>query len=197
MVPEEPVTASVVSYTIDTDDIIVEVSSSWQEFAKENFAVGLTEREVVGQSLWEFIRDHSTQSLYKVLLRAVRSKKQPISFPFRCDSPRVRRYMVMNVTPHASGHVSFTNELVETRSRNPEIFFQNQLGANKLYYVMCSVCNKVRPYEEDDEWLEVEEAFAAMALEDEPVQVVYEVCKTCSNAMHSSLQEYEQTSHNL
>lgn len=196
MVPEEPVTASVVSYTIDADDVIVEVSSSWQEFAKENYAVGLTEREVVGQSLWEFIKDDSTRSLYKVLLRAVRNKGQAISFPFRCDSPRMRRYMVMNVTPHASGQVSFTNELVETRSRNPEIFFQNTLGANKLYYVMCSVCNKVRPYEED-EWLEVEEAFESLAHLDDPVQVVYEVCETCSNAMHSSLQEYEQITHNL
>jgi len=173
MTAEESVTTSIVSYTIDADDVIVEVSSSWQEFARENFAVGLTEREVVGQPLWEFIRDDSTQSMYKVLLNTVRSKGHPISFPFRCDSPRIRRYMVMNVTPHASGHVSFTNELVETQSRNPEIYFQNKAESNKQYYVMCSMCNKVRPYEEN-EWLEVEEAFASMAHLDDPVQVVYE-----------------------
>lgn len=190
---DEKVKTSVVSYTIDADDIIVQVSPTWQNFAQENYAVGLTEREVVGHSLWEFIKDESTRSLYRVLLRAVRAKKHPISFPFRCDSPRVRRYMVMNITPHPDNSLSFTNELVETRSRNPEIFFQSKLGSNKLYYVMCSVCNKVRPYE-DLEWMEVEEAFSSMAHVDEPVHVVYEVCESCSTFMQSSLQSYVQDS---
>lgn len=193
----EPEKSSVVSYTIDEDDIIVEVSSSWQLFAKENFAVGLTEREVLGRPLWDFIKDESTRSLYKALLRAVRAKGQPISFPFRCDSPRIRRYMVMNVTPHDDGHISFTNELVETRSRNPEIYFQNMLGSNKLYYVMCSVCNKVRAFEEKGNWQEVEDAFTALAHMDDPVQVVYELCESCSSFMNSSLQKYKQPGHQL
>lgn len=188
---------SVVSYTIDAEDIIVEVSSSWQQFARENFAVGLSDREVLGRPLWDYIQDESTRSLYKALLQAVRAKGRPISLPFRCDSPRIRRYMVMNVTPHADGRISFTNELVETKTRNPEIYFQTKLGANKLYYVMCSVCNQVRPLEEEGNWQEVEDAFAFLAHVDEPVQVVYELCDKCSSFMNNSLQQYEQPGQRL
>jgi len=197
MTAQDSVKTSTVSYTLDPDDVIVEVSSSWQSFAKENFAVGLTDREVVGRPLWDFIKDDSTRSLYKALLKAVRAKGQPISFPFRCDSPRIRRYMVMNVLPQQDGRVVFANELVETRSRSPEVYFQNKVGANKNYYVMCSVCNKVRPYEDDGEWQEVEDAFAAMAHMEEPVQLVYEVCEPCSASVQTSLEQYDQLGQSL
>lgn len=178
--------STIVSYTIDASDIITEVSPSWDGFARENFAVRLGRSDVVGRPLWDFIHDESTMRLYQVLLKTVREKKKKLTIPYRCDSPRVRRYMVMEVTPNDDGSVSFVNELQEIRSRSPEVYFQHKLGASNTYYVMCSMCNKVRPWESET-WNEVEDAFAALAQVDGPVEVVYEVCDPCSHTVDCAL----------
>lgn len=165
------------------------LSDNWDAFARQNCAVGLAPGEVLGRSLWDYIKDETTRRLYQVLLRAVRSKGLSLSFPYRCDSPRMRRYMMMHLTPRADGSVTFVNELVETRARSPEVYFRSVLAPNTQYFVMCSVCNRVRFYETDN-WQEVEEAFTTLAQVDDPLEVVYEVCESCSGSLRQTLQQY-------
>src|SRR5450631_2450126 len=88
-----------VSYQIDGHDDIISVNSAWKAFARSNGAPHLAE-QVVGRSLWEFVSDGTTRQVYRDLLVRVRGGRT-VTFSYRCDSPSLRRYMRMTMTPGA------------------------------------------------------------------------------------------------
>ena len=92
----QPKCPQVIEYRIDHHDRILQVSDSWRRFAVENNAP-VKVLEAVGDSLWDHIYDSGTQDLYSLLLDSVRLSQQPLSFPYRCDSPSVKRFMAMTM----------------------------------------------------------------------------------------------------
>lgn len=135
--------------------------------------------QVVGRSLWAFICDDATEALYKGLLQNIRKEKKPISFHYRCDSPRIMRFMFMEIVPlEHSGEVEFRNTLVRTEERNPLHFFKRMYYGAGPMLLMCSVCNCVR---QGGEWKEVAAAFEDGLLDglERPFRVAYGVCPEC------------------
>ena len=86
------------TYRVDGNDVITYVSEAWVEFARQNGAATLDEASVVGRSIWDLIAHAPTRELYKLVFRKVRVGKTVV-LPFRCDAPRLRRYMQLSLTP--------------------------------------------------------------------------------------------------
>ena len=94
-----------VIYTIDINNKFSSTSSGWADFAELNDGMFLI--DVVGKSLWDFIRDPGSELLYKALLQEVRySDHNSLSFPFRCDGPTEKRWMRMIIELGDLGDVS-------------------------------------------------------------------------------------------
>jgi hypothetical protein len=106
-----------VSYQIDSHDDVRSVSDSWTVFAVSNGASHLA-AHVVGHSLWEFVSDVTTRQVYLDLLARVRGGRT-VTFSYRCDSPSLRRFMRMTMTPRAQNWVGFDSLTLRTESRVP------------------------------------------------------------------------------
>lgn len=169
-----------VQYVIDAEDKLVDLGATWDDFALANDGGDVVTSKVAGRSLWEFIFDKSTALLYKSLLERVRSTGNPARFGFRCDSPNLRRHLVMTLSPLQDGCVEFRNNIVKLEPREAKAYFHAALAGARAYFYMCSICNKVRPRETKD-WCEVEDAFQDhISTCEKPVQVLYKVCRHCA-----------------
>ena len=66
-------------------------------------------RAVLGRNIDDFISDKTTRDLYQQIFTKVRETQKPVSFDYRCDSPKVMRFITMTVTPGREGRVLCTN----------------------------------------------------------------------------------------
>ena len=98
--------SEILLYWIDGTDHIVAVNEAWNDFAIENGAPDLTREHVLGRSLWDYIADLPTKTLYQALIERARQSR-PMDFAYRCDSPTQRRLMHMTITGEADGRIRF------------------------------------------------------------------------------------------
>lgn len=100
------------NYAIDHEDRLVHVDKAWIRFAEENDAgSSLGPDSVIGQSLWNFVRVATLQSIYRQLIEAVCSSRHQLEFDFRCDSPEMRRYMHVTMIPRGENVVQFCSQM--------------------------------------------------------------------------------------
>ena len=98
-----------VCYEIDDEDVICSLNPAWLNFAAANGVSGLDPEHVLGQQLWDYIKGEDTADLYRLLLNHVRASRKAVSFPYRCDSPELRRFMRMSIHPISKDRVEFPN----------------------------------------------------------------------------------------
>jgi hypothetical protein len=79
-----------IRYRIDAGDRISGVSDSWSPFALANDGIELA-RPLVGRAIWDFISGVTTRAVYLELFARVRHGRA-VTFPYRCDSPALRRF---------------------------------------------------------------------------------------------------------
>ena len=149
----------VVSYQIESHDHITCVSDSWTVFAMSNDAPSLTEH-VVGHSLWEFVSDGTTRQVYRGLLVRVRDGRT-VTFSYRCDSPSLRRFMRMTMTPRAHDGVGFDSLTLRTEPRVAPMFMVHAAEQSDALVRVCSWCKRLAVA---NEWVEVEVAVERLGL---------------------------------
>lgn len=149
------------SYRIDQDDLITVVSDGWQEFAYANGAPELS-RSALGRPLWDFIAGRQTREVYQIIIDRVRSGVGPLAVPFRCDSPDVRRFMRLDLSPTEGGGVEFVAETLREERRDPVTLFDVDAERGGEMVTVCSWCKQVKV--ESDSWLEVEAAVERLDL---------------------------------
>ena len=130
------------SYLIDAQDRLDWVSPSWLAFARENGAAELTAELVLGQSLWSYIADECTHKLYQALLGQIRNDESQVVVPFRCDSPRLRRYMRLTIVYWGQGRVRFDGTLVRAEARDYLGVLDMQTARSTHCLTMCSICQR-------------------------------------------------------
>lgn len=101
----------VLRYRLDADDRIADVDEAWLRFARENGAPQLTRGGVVGRPLRRFVEGAGLWHLWELLFSVVRESGEPITLPFRCDSPTLRRFMQMTVAPAGEGGLELSVRL--------------------------------------------------------------------------------------
>ena len=169
-------------YGVDVNDDLAWVDSSWLGFANENGASDLTKTPIQGKCLWDFIADESTRNLYREIHRRVRSTGRAIVLPLRCDSPNLKRYMQLTISPGFSGALDYRCILhrVELQPRLTILEYSTKRSSDML--TMCSCCKKVCV--EPMGWVHVEAVAAKLHLFDSDTvpQLQYLVCPECVSA---------------
>ncbi len=166
-------------YVIDANDVITEVNEAWKRFADENDGAGLGDA-VVGSWLWQHFAGVEVKHLYRVLLERVRERKKPVTVPFRCDAPELRRNMMLEVTPLEGDGIRFTSWIEEAEARPRIRLLQaGRPESPDRFLRMCAWCKRVGSGSED--WQDLEEALseqAVLTLDPLP-KITHGVCPDC------------------
>ncbi|MDJ0867560.1 MAG: hypothetical protein QNK03_15740 [Myxococcota bacterium] len=173
-----PATVST-AYRIDGEGALVWVSPEWTRFARANGAPELSEPDILGRSLWDFIEGGETRLLYEMLFdRAVRESAR-LRLPFRCDSPELRRFMQLDILPQGDGSLELRGLLLREQPRPRVALFDPTLLRSSDTLRVCSFCKRIPV--EGLGWLDVEEAVARLDLlaDARPPRLSHGVCPAC------------------
>lgn len=179
---ESPSTARIFTYHVDANNRLESVDSEWLLFARENEASHLTAEAVVGQPLFQFVAGEETRLLYQEIIDRVRRTQRTAVIPFRCDSPSVRRFMTLVISPRTNGHLQFTAQLIREEEREPVPLFDPSISRAEEFIVVCSWCRRV---EASGCWLEVELAVRRLELFDKTRQprISHGICAECAKSL--------------
>ncbi len=175
----EPETPERYMYVIDALDRITSVNPEWLRFAETNEAPELTEANVVGKPIWDFVTGADTRAFYETLYRNLRYRRSEITIPFRCDSPTVVRQMTLTLRPLDAGAIECEGRLDHAQTREPITILFRWVARSDESIPICSLCRRLSV---QGEWVEVREAIVRRRLfSHTPVPRLEEtVCPTCN-----------------
>lgn len=174
-------------YHLDSHDHITFVGENWLRFALDNEAGSLTPAVVLGQPVQKFIADLETKEVYRMVFSRVRQTGAALTFPFRCDSPTVRRFMNMEITPLDEGGLQFRTQLVRVEPRVEVPWLRQFTTWMDEMVVMCSWCKRVQLTV--GVWVEIEEAIKSLDLflADKFPQISHGICRDCRLGLEREL----------
>lgn len=173
---------AVLRYRVDAEDVIVDLGEGFERFAAENGASGLAGR-VMGTAIWSQLQGEEVIHLYRDLLRACRGSGRAVEFPFRCDSPTLRRYMRMRMVAAPDGSVTFESALLREVPRDAVELPPSGGGPQDAMLVVCAWCRQVEV--EAGAWVELEEALRRLGLfgRETPWRISHGICPSCYRAV--------------
>jgi hypothetical protein len=164
-------------YRIDAADYIRYVNPAWVQFAGDNHGKHLID-QVLGTPLWRHIGGPEVRGIYRVFLQCLRQGQPTIQFPFRCDSPTMRRTMEMELTALPNDGIEFRCRLVREKPRSTVRLLDPASSRSDKRVVLCAWCKRVH---DRGEWLELEEAVQTWSLFDGPHSPYMDndICPNC------------------
>lgn len=166
-------------YEIDKADMLTRIDDEWDGFAEENQAPKLNRASVIGSSLWTYVVGEESRQLYQLVFRQVRRLQEPASIPFRCDSPRKRRFLRLQIDPLPDSGLRLTSLTERIESRPPVNLLDPKHARSDDILTICGWCKKVLL--PDQNWVEAEEAINSLRLFDEILpQMSHGICPDCS-----------------
>jgi len=179
-------------YAVDGGDQLIFLGDQWLEFAFENGAPELTPEAILGRPIWQFISDAETRSLYSVMFAQVRATSQCITVPFRCDSPRRRRFLEMRLSPGGGGVIRLATRQLGQEEREREVALVAGLPGRGELVTSCSWCKRVKL--SDDTWVDVEAAAGRLGLFTRAplLQLTHGICPSCYRELHRQLEEEQR-----
>ncbi len=172
---------------VDADSRIFHVNEAWLAFGRENDLP--MERGLLGRRLFEFISDTTTQQLYRTLLAHVSKFGRTVTFPFRCDSPALRRFMEMQMSPLAGKGIEFRSRIVKAEVRpRVELLAPAAPRSEELIHC-CGWCKRVSI----PEWVEIEEGLQRMKWLEEPrlPDITHGICPPCEARMMAEIASFK------
>ena len=169
------------TYSLDHRDRIVRVSEAWTRFALENDAPELAAEQVLQRPLWDFLEDLPTRQIYTDLIARVREGRT-VRFSLRCDSPTVRRYLQMTVTPADSSRVEFESVVVGVEPRPIQRIWDRRAIRTGAHLRACAWCKRI---DVGGKWREIEDALEPLRIfEMERLpDITHGICDACQRAM--------------
>ena len=176
-------------YHLDSENYIISLSSGWVEFALENAGINLSPDAILGRSIWDFITEGQIRHLYKVLFEKVKTQNKVLVIDFRCDSPNLRRYMKLSISPLQASQLLLESWLVREEKRDPIRLLNPGTSALSTFLRMCSWCKRVEL--DKGSWVEVEVAVEKMELfyTDSLPQVTHGICTECEERILKQLEK--------
>ncbi|MDA1184883.1 MAG: hypothetical protein O2930_09595 [Acidobacteria bacterium] len=109
-----------------------------------------------------------------------------IVFPFRCDSPTLRRFLDFKIEPRYPSGLRVETTLARTEARASVALLEQRPRHGGDLLRMCGWCKSV---DVEGRWCEVEDALAAMRLFERDLlpDVTHGICPPCSDRMHQLL----------
>lgn len=166
-------------YVIDAHDRILALNDAYLSDASAGHPAGdqrdAVRRALIGQVLWDVIP--GVAEWYLPLVRRAREDGRALCFPFRCDTPELRRLMRMRITPDATGIVAFESAIVRVQPRERVELMTASGESGPAAVTMCSWCKRV---DAAGAWVEVEEAMEQIGAEDDRLPLVsHGICPRC------------------
>ncbi len=177
----------VVEYSIDANDVVIDVGQSWADFARDNDAPELVVLPS-DRTLWAYFDSDEVKELWRLLVERVRAMQQGAEVPFRCDAPDARRWFDMSITPESDGRVHFRCVLVFEEARPSvsllDIHLERDVGLAPV--PLCGWCGRAQ---HGSRWLDIEELVrAARLLERSSMPPIsHGTCPSCREEMSAEL----------
>lgn len=172
--PEETVELSV-----DQDNLIVRVNRAWNRFACDNDGAHLANDAVLGLNLLDFISGKASKNFTLALLELARRREREICFDYRCDSPRLRRFMRAHLSSDSEGAVHFFHRHLYSEIFPHRVVFQTAAQRARDTTIRCSLCNHVR----HDGFWKLPEFVSQQVFKSQPVPVIYGICPGCADIL--------------
>lgn len=106
MLVGQPASTATCSYELDPDLSLTVVDEGWTQFALENGAPELVPPAPLGRSVLDAISDPTTKLLYREMFTHAATVNRPVSFGIRCDSPEMRRQLLLTITARPAASAS-------------------------------------------------------------------------------------------
>ncbi len=129
-----------IQYSINNNDIITEVNTDFIEFGKENAQGKFVPETWIGVDLFTSMVDFHSRFLHQLMLQRVRVRRKTLRYRYRCDSPNIARFMIMNIIPEGRNAVKYEN-IVEDVVLMPNVFQFQFLSGSEVK--RCSFCNSM------------------------------------------------------
>lgn len=169
----------VFKYQIDENNKIIYVSDNWEKFAKENNAdENILPSNVIGKSIFDFISDRESKTIYEMIINSIRLKKTDVKIPINCDSPNLRRFIEITIKGLPNNHIEFASEIQHIVEREScEILDENTERCEEAIRI-CSFCKKI-PIE--NEWLDAECAVSVLKVfrNSKMPMLTHSICPKC------------------
>jgi hypothetical protein len=169
-------------HRIDAEDRICLVNDAWLAFANEN-GWRIDAAAVLGSDLMAHLCDPQTRHIYRLLIDRARDTAHSSRFHYRCDSPGLRRFMAMQVSPGDRGQVTFRSRVLRLERRDPiRVLDVNVDQRSNDTLQICSWCNSVCAA---SAWLRVEEAVQSLGIFSDGLvpRLSHGICPACSERM--------------
>lgn len=173
------------SYWLDNQDRIIDVSNSWDVFAKENNGETVISDNIIGKYLKSFIKSDETRMFTELLLNKARLLNTTVERQYRCDSPDVKRYMKMLIIPEGHNVLRVNHYVLKIEPHSIKLSFMYAKDPKDKFMKRCSICNKVhfeRKWHEGDSCL-----VSKFIRENKCVYVIYTVCEICKSDIGSAV----------
>lgn len=170
--------ADCVIYVLDGEDRIIELGGQWDDFAQANDGEGLCGQAVIGTRFWDHISGDALRDLLGRVFQRARKLDEPITVPARCDSPGTVRHLSIRVFARNPNCLEITSCVTSEMPRS-----QWRPGdRSRAMLQMCSWCNRVRV---ENQWLEIENAFAHFDLANAEVlpKSSHGICPDCKHLL--------------
>lgn len=175
------------AYELDAELRVRAVDPAWSEFAQANQAPELAVSPgPLGQPIFHYIQDATTVHLYQQLFERVLRTGHPVVFPFRCDSPELRRFLEMEIRPGPSSGLQLHTRVLRLEPRVPGTLLDRAVRRGGSPLRMCSWCKAV---DVGGRWCEVEQAVVVLRLFERelPPPITHGVCPPCQRRMEALL----------
>lgn len=179
--------ADLYSFDVDEFNCISTVVSSSQEAAKSCTDVAGFQPQSSGFVFTNVFADDDTRALFVRILDFVRSNRETVSFPFRCDGVSHSNHYITTVHPVQRKHVRFSNRLLDSDERplRTRWLTQPENADNTADYIVCSLCNRLN---EQSEWVEFQEMIDRCLWDSEKLMYCgYTVCTACERGVEQRL----------
>jgi len=179
--------STVVEYSIDANDVVIDVGESWADFARDNDAPELMALPS-DRTLWTYFDSDDVKELWQLLVERVRAMQQGADVPLRCDAPNARRWFDMSITPESDGRVHFRCVLVFEDAR-PSVSLLDAHAARDVDLAPVPVCGWCGRAQHGSRWLDIEELVrAARLLERSSMPPIsHGICTSCREEMSAEL----------
>ena len=169
-------------FSVDQDDLIVRVNAAWDHFALANDGVHLANNAALGLNLLDSVSGKASKSFMLALLELARRRDREVCFDYRCDSPRLRRFMRARLRSDSSGAVHFSHEHLCGENFPLPVTFKTAAQRARDTAIRCSLCNHVR---HDGLW-KLPEFVSQQAFDGRTVSVIYGICPSCLDLLEEA-----------
>jgi hypothetical protein len=150
----------------------------------EPFAAPFVSNSIVGCNLFTFIDGAEVRHFYRALARRVLSTGVAVTFPYRCDGPKMRREMTMSLSRDAE-MIRYESTVIRETPREREI--SGQMPNATTFVAMCSICQRYRFPIASPVWKDLEGLLTETSLPHE-FRFTHGICEECDRKLRAEMQ---------